>query len=318
MKSLLICVILFTAQTIFAYPIKEAGIEYKVGKSKLDKKLKINQAVYHFKFNDVPEANEKPTIRYSIDLVEHSVVLDASNSFSVKTTPGKHSFEILFSSAYAELFIDTLAIKGRNRLEIALFLTKPKGNSNMQVKKPVIYLYPAVKTEVHVEVAPKGAMTFTYPAYKNGWNVTAEPSGKIHYNDETLNYLFWESEQAPIESNEKNKYGEVISGKEATSFLNDKLSQYGLTSEEKADFITFWGPSLATDEKWFVRLIVNEECNQFADLKITPKPDHIYRIYLLASKFKEEDLNNVKPIKLAPIKRSGFTVIEWGGSILGE
>ncbi len=316
MKPLLICVILFAAQTLFAYPIREAGIAYKVGRSKLDKKLKTNQSVYRFAFNDVPGTLEKPTIRYSIDLVEHSVVLDASNSFSVKTTPGKHSFEILYSSAYSELFIDTLAIKGRNRLEIALFLTKPKGNGNMQVKKPVIYLYPTVKTEVHVEVAPVGAMTFTYPAYKSGWNVTAEPSGKIHHNGETLNYLFWESEQTPIESSEKNKYGEVISGSEASVFLNEKLTQFGLTSEEKADFITFWGPSLSKDEKWFVRLIVNEDCNQFANLKISPAPDNVYRIYLLASKFKEEDMNNIKPIKLAPIKRGGFTVVEWGGSRL--
>lgn len=67
------------------------------------------------------------------------------------------------------------------------------------------------------------------------------------------------------------------------SFLEEKLTLAGLNSKEQADFITYWVPRLTQNEINFVRFEFNEECNRYAELEITPKPDHLVRFYMVWS-----------------------------------
>ncbi|MFN4308025.1 hypothetical protein [Sulfurihydrogenibium azorense] len=55
------------------------------------------------------------------------------------------------------------------------------------VKKPAIYLYPTKKQKVFLKVNANGTLTKTIPEYKDGWDITANPNGKI--NIDTITYF---------------------------------------------------------------------------------------------------------------------------------
>ena len=95
------------------------------------------------------------------------------------------------------------------------------------------------------------------------------------------------------------------------------MTKFGFNSKEKADFITFWGPQLKGNDFNYVHLVLNEDANLFAELEITPTPNHIYRFYILTSKVENpNDYQNLVPQIIEKMNRSGFTVLEWGGSTI--
>ena len=67
----------------------------------------------------------------------------------------------------------------------------------------------------------------------------------------------------------------------------------------------------------FMQFQLQEDCKQFADYAIEPKPDHFNRLYLLFTGFDTEpDDLQTAPQELKPFVRTGFHVLEWGGSEL--
>ncbi len=97
------------------------------------------------------------------------------------------------------------------------------------------------------------------------------------------------------------------------SFLEEKLTLAGLNSKEQADFITYWVPRLTQNEINFVRFEFNEECNRYAELEITPKPDHLVRFYMVWSPMDSATQLTPRAQQISAQKREGFTVLEWGG-----
>lgn len=51
-------------------------------------------------------------------------------------------------------------------------------------------------------------------------------------------------------------------------------------------------------------------------LDITPKPDRILRVYLRYRPAAAEEVLP-EPAAVLPLSREGFTVVEWGGQLLG-
>ena len=90
-----------------------------------------------------------------------------------------------------------------------------------------------------------------------------------------------------------------------------KLQFMGLNSQEIEDYITYWCPIMQVNEKSFIHFIFNEEYDKYATMSIDPKPDHLFRVNMLWSKSKD---TQVKEQKIESFKRSGFTVVEWGGT----
>ncbi|HEX3040422.1 MAG TPA: hypothetical protein VHP54_09065 [Caproiciproducens sp.] len=84
--------------------------------------------------------------------------------------------------------------------------------------KPVLYLYPAQKTDVNVQINLNGKYTCTYPEYGNGWNVTAYPDGKIvnSADRKEYSYLYWE---ADMNANYDMSKGFVVKGSDTAEFL---------------------------------------------------------------------------------------------------
>ena len=276
-------------------------------------KLEGNEAVYVFEFNVYDEKTSERIIMYSIDNINGTQKLDDQNQISLKSSPGSHIFQFYYNDQYEEVYTDSLIIKSQhiNTYEVRL----ESSEYPIMVEKPVIYLYPKKEIAFKLSVNPKGKMAFTYPEYNDSWQGIALPSGDIIINRETFNYLFWEADQTISADVIKSNEGSVVKGSEATSFLTDQLNSFGLNAKEKADFITFWGPKLTKHELNYVYFVLNEEADYFGELSLSPKPDNLYRIYILTCPIENPDSFGIlQPQELTPILRKGFTVIEWGGS----
>ena len=177
-------------------------------------------------------------------------------------------------------------------------------------RKPVIYLYPEETTDISVELEYDGNLTVTYPAYNEGWKVTAEPDGTLtnHADGREYSYLFWEGEgYGEMDFSE----GFVVKGEDTVSFLQDKLSEMGMTPREYNEFIVYWLPYLQ-DNAYNLISFQWENYDASAKLNITPEPDNMLRVFM-AFKAIEEPID-VPEQKLPVLERGGFTVVEWGGT----
>ena len=289
--------------------------EIMLASSEKNDNLRTDEAVFIFQFNGFIDASVNRTIRYSIDGENEAQELGKQNELKIISTPGNHVFQFFYNAEYNEVTSDSLIILAQyvNTYNVRFQAV----DYPVILKKPVIYLYPESETSFTVSVNPKGKMAFTYPAYNDSWKGIAYPNGDIKIGDETFNYLFWEADQTVTSDVIKSNQGSIVKGSETISFLNDQLNLFGLNSKEKADFITFWGPNLAKNKLNYIYFVLNEEANYFGELFISPKPDNIYRIYILTCPIEiTDDLVDMEPQKIKPMNRNGFTIVEWGGSII--
>lgn len=178
------------------------------------------------------------------------------------------------------------------------------------VRKPVIYLYPEETTDVSVNLEFKGDLTVTYPAYNNGWNVTAQPDGTLlnHADGKEYPYLFWEGKHG-MEMNFSE--GFVVKGEDTAVFLQDTLSKMGLTPREYHDFIVYWLPEMQ-ENPYNLISFQWENYEEAAKLDITPAPDNMLRVFMAFQAL--EAPVEVAEQSLPVLERSGFTVVEWGGT----
>lgn len=180
--------------------------------------------------------------------------------------------------------------------------------------KPVIYLYPTQKTEVSIKIG--ALIRKSEPSYgESGWNVLAYPDGKIVFNGQQYDSLFWEGLGDGLYPNLRD-YGFVIPQKELLTTLKNHLSLLGLNQKESADFLEFWWPKMPKTP--YVRLtwFGTKEMDMLAPLEVIPQPDTKIRIFL-----DFEGLEKPKfliPQKLSSVKRVGFTLVEWGGLLTGH
>ena len=156
-----------------------------------------------------------------------------------------------------------------------------------------------------------GILTHTYPAYYNGWNVIAYPNGTlVDINGNEYPYLFWEGESNTEYDMSK---GFCIPGDDTERFLRRKLSFMGLDKKELQDFIEFWVPFMEKNQ-------YNKICFQStaytenAKLTVNPEPDSILRIYMVFQPLDE--FIEIEEQLLTSFDRKGFTLVEWGGSIM--
>lgn len=183
------------------------------------------------------------------------------------------------------------------------------GHLNPPTGKPVIYLYPEEVTDctVTVDYSP---FTYTYPTYNDGWEVTAYPDGRlINKADGTEHYyLFWEGGARPIWEFES---GFVVKGSDTESFLREKLAYLGLTPREYNDFITYWVPKMQ-NSPYNLITFAEEQYEELAPLTVTPKPDSVVRVHMVYLPLEQPI--EIPEQELTPMERTGFTVVEWGGT----
>lgn len=180
---------------------------------------------------------------------------------------------------------------------------------NIYAAKPVIYLYPKEGTEVKVKLDYDGQLTCTYPAYDNGWQVTAQPDGTlVAANGKTYSYLFWEGKS---DTDYDMSRGFVVKGTDTADFLRTTLSQLGLEPREYNEFIVYWLPKMQ-DNLYNLITFQTDAYTNSAKLDITPEPDSILRVFM-AYQALEKPIEMEAP-ELPQVERTGFTVVEWGGT----
>ena len=195
-------------------------------------------------------------------------------------------------------------------LDSIFYHQKSEKEKRYLIDKPIIYLYPEEVTDVHVELDFAGDVTHTYPKYNSGWNVRAHPDGTLYDNTGKEYYaLYWEGDS-------KNNYtvdeGFVIRGEDTIVFLEKALEQLGLNRKEANEFIIYWLPQMENNPYNLIHFSTTEY-EEMAKLNIIPKPDTLIRIMMVfkplagAVSIKEQNLSGMNT------KRTGFTVVEWGG-----
>ena len=180
-------------------------------------------------------------------------------------------------------------------------------------EKPIIYLYPETSTEVSVTLGHPEKLIVSYPGYENGWHVLAEPDGRLTdlATGRELYGLYWEGSQSNYGITSE---GFIVKGSDAATFLEEKLAILGLNQREAEEFIIYWLPKLQENDYNYIRFATAEEIETYMPLNVTPAPDTIIRILMVIKPL--ETPIEVTEQQLAPASaRSGFTVIEWGGTI---
>lgn len=193
------------------------------------------------------------------------------------------------------------------------YTTTHFGNCDPNVAyKPIIYLYPEKETDVKVKLLNNKLLSVSYPKYNNLWEVKAYPDGTlIDKNNKEYYALYWEG---------INHYsyvhddGFVIKGEDTAKFLDEKLEILGLNSKERNEFIIYWLDKLQNNKYNYIRFETMDEINSYMPIEVTPNPDSIIRVYM---DYKPLDKYiEVKEQELFTPRRDGFSVVEWGGSLI--
>ena len=178
--------------------------------------------------------------------------------------------------------------------------------------KPLIYLYPEQEIDVEVKLGKKELLTTTYPEYIDGWKVTAKPNGDLVDKKGRIYYgLYWEGNNSIEDTYED---GFVVEKNSIVSFLEEKLALLGLNEREANEFIIYWKPILEKNEYNLIRFADIDTINEQMPLDVSPTPDTVIRVLMI---YKPIDKKiNIKEQKLETPTRKGFTVVEWGGSLV--
>lgn len=195
------------------------------------------------------------------------------------------------------------------------------GGRNTSTKyndKPVIYLYPQQTQSVTVKLAiHNGTLSATYPEFDTsigGWKVSASNDGRLidARDGREYSYLFWESAQTSAVPYDLSK-GFVVKGSEVRAFLSKILPETGLTPREYNEFIVYWYPRLMNIPLMQI-YFAGKDYTDSAQLSIEPPPDSMLRVFMVVRPLKEPI--HLVPQKIHRFERKGFSVVEWGGTLL--
>lgn len=177
--------------------------------------------------------------------------------------------------------------------------------------KPVIYLYPEEACEVSVSLDLDGELMISAPVYQDGWTVKASPDGTLTDADgKQYDYLFWE---AKLNADYDLSKGFCVRGEDTGAFLNDALEKLGLTRHEADDFIDFWLPVMEKNP-YNVISFQTDAYTDAAGLNISPQPDTVIRVFM--TYYAADSAVDLPAQELTAPERSGFTAVEWGGSMV--
>lgn len=177
--------------------------------------------------------------------------------------------------------------------------------------KPVIYLYPTEdNTEISVSLDYDGNLVELIPEFnaENTWNVTANTDGRITFEGQEYDYLFWEGD--PDFSYDFFS-GFCVAGQDTEAFLDEKLHALGLNDTETEEFMEFWLPMMQ-DNPYNMISFQTDSYTNGARLSVSPEPDSVIRVFM--AWYPTDKFVKINPQYIEGADRSGFTVVEWGGN----
>lgn len=289
---------------------RESIAPYQIAETKADPRLKKSEAVFEISFFRDYSTKILDSIRLSYNGKGTTVNTDANGMASLNVKPGKYKFQFYYNSQYFEITTDSIAIQPGYRTKMNVYFESSIYPTISD--KPVIYVYPEKTQAVDVKLELKGELAFTYPKYENGWSFIADPDGTIHQNGKEYDYLFWDGTSNLNLSTISFEEGFLVQRDSLVPFFEKHLSAMGLNPREIEDYITYWCPRMNANELNYIHFMFNEEYNEYASLTVNPKPDQLFRVYMIWG--KADTTMNVKEQKTESFQRNGFTVVEWGGT----
>ena len=105
--------------------------------------------------------------------------------------------------------------------------------------------------------------------------------------------------------------GFVVAGADTAAFLQETLAYMGLTPREYNEFIVYWLPQMQNNAYNLITFQTDAYTNA-APLHITPQPDSMLRVFMAFKPLTQK--LTIAPQTLTPWQRTGFAVVEWGGT----
>ncbi|MBR4830668.1 MAG: hypothetical protein IKZ96_02760 [Bacilli bacterium] len=179
--------------------------------------------------------------------------------------------------------------------------------------KPVIYIYPEEETNITITIPNSDKLLVSYPKYIDGWDVKAYPDGTLIDNKtgRELYSLYYESN---YDIKPDMNVGFVVKGEDTIPFLEEKLNIIGLNDKETEEFIIYWLPILQNNKYNYIYFASTEELNKTMPIEFSKEPDTLIRTLMMYKPLDKEI--TVKEQELTKVTRSGYTVVEWGGSLI--
>ncbi len=303
--------------SLFSCKIKKEIVRVENGNSKINIHSVRNAGSYSNFTGQVKEllsGESLPFVNvllYGGDRNHFGTTTDWDGNFTIKNVPpGEYTLSITYAGY--DKIETTLTIKKSSNYTLEAMLSQHQS----YIEKPVIYLYPSQKQEITVKINYQGQLVHTYPAYpERGWKVIAEPDGTL-WDEKGQEYyaLFWEGlPKQPIIPKE----GFIVPGNETAPFLEEKLAYLGLNRREANEFILYWLPRMENSPYNLIHFS-GIEYEKSASLNITPKPETIIRVMMLTQPLKSKIDFPLQDITSLKINRKGFTVVEWGGSVVNH
>ena len=177
--------------------------------------------------------------------------------------------------------------------------------------KPNIYLYSDRDLTARVRLTPEKAITVSEPAYQPGQGWLAQiRNGSLNGNGD---FLFYEG--TGPDSGWQKEEGYVIRASSREQDMAAMLGPYGFNEKETVEFIEYWASHLIGDKDFVFYPQETDAVERVMPLSISPKPDHVMRIWFSAEPLVSAPEQVTHPEKIV---REGFYVVEWGVVIKGK
>ena len=177
------------------------------------------------------------------------------------------------------------------------------------LRKPMIYLYPATETHVNVKLWTPENLSHTYPKYNSEkwWNVVAQPNWDLKGMDTWRKlYALYREWKSDNETNFDEWF--VVKWEDIIPFLEEKLAILWLNEREAEEFIVYWLPQMEGNEWNLIRFETKAEQDKNMPLNITPAPDTVIRVMMDWKAIDE--LIDIPEQQLTTPERNWFTVVE--------
>jgi len=276
-----------------------------------DGKCLITGTIYRDQttINEAEIISEKGKLANSNKLGKFKILVDTSN---------KHL--TIRKNSYDNAYVENYKFKNKHKIIMDIFLPMPIEEEEIMVFKPIIYAYNKTPFHFSLKFDTKSENIFTYPKYEDNWTMTTTQNGMLKSNNnKEYPYLFWEGNLNDLTFKDDNNAlkGNPVKKENVVNFLEKSLLNLGLNAIEQTDFITFWAPRMIQHDEVYVQFLIDEDYDVISTMEITPKPDNLRRIYLIFTAIENIPTNielQQQNFDFAPLDRSGFTIIEWGGS----
>ena len=103
--------------------------------------------------------------------------------------------------------------------------------------------------------------------------------------------------------------GFCVAGDDTAAFLENALSQLGLTRREAGEFIVYWLPQMQ-DNPYTLIAFQSDAYTRTAQLTVTPEPDTLLRVFMAWTPLERPA--ELPAQSLTAPARIGFTAVEWG------